>query len=190
MHLVRQDEEATRVAGQELFKRVIADYSGDRLQVLSATEQLGITFADAGDPDQAANYLRQVLQLIAESVTGRSGTTGMTEVLLAGILIAKGHRADMQEAKTLLDAVKPEISRMRMFRDSVLRYLVAQARVAEALGDVGAESFASDSLAVAAELEPSIPLHPDLGRPIASPKVREEMRRIAGVSSVESPQRK
>ncbi|MCS5718825.1 hypothetical protein N1027_11835 [Herbiconiux sp. CPCC 205763] len=187
VHLVGQADEPSRAAGRALFQRVISDYGDERMQALSATEQLGMAFSDAGDLHAAEAYLRQTLHLIAESPTGRSGTTGMTEVLLAEILVVKDTAADAQGAQVLLDAVEPEIASMGMFRNVALRYLVARARVAHQLDDVRAAVYASEALAVAAETEPSIPRHPDLGRPVVSPDLLREMQRLAGIGEVQPP---
>jgi hypothetical protein len=78
----------------------------------------------------------------------------------------------------LLEAVKPEVERQRLFRNVVFRYLLSSARVAKLRHEPAAPQLARAALAVAAERTPSFPRHQDIGRPTASTDEVAELEQI------------
>ena len=182
-HLCAQNEESAKAVGRDFFRRVIADYSTtDRMQALSAQEQLADALTAAQDDEEAERAYRKTLDLIAESPTGRSGTSGATELALAELLLRSSAPSKVKESATLLDAIEPEIEQMSMFRNLALRYYVARARVSRSLGRDDVARYAELALTIAAETAPSIPRHPDVGRPDATPELVAELKRLAGNS--------
>jgi aryl-alcohol dehydrogenase-like predicted oxidoreductase len=166
--------------GRALFQRVIDEYSDtDPNEAKCASEQLAMSLLEDGYRDDAEAAFRRTLLLIAQSPIGRSYTTGLTYLSLAELLYSKGDRASQLEAWQLLDAVEESaVGQGRLFRDAAIRYLVARARVATALRDPAAASFARAALEIADETTPSIPRHPTLGRPCASDELRFELTSI------------
>lgn len=185
VYLVAQDRAEYRAAGRALLARVVESYSAsedgaDRLQALTALENLADALARDGEVTAARAAYREVLDRVATSLTGRSGTSHTTEISLAELLIADGDLSGLDEAEVLLDAAEGQVELSAFFRDLVLRYLVVRARTAALRGEASrAAVYAREALAVANESEPSLPRHPDLGRPHASDDLRTELRRIA-----------
>lgn len=182
-HLSDQLDESARAVGRDLFRRVIADYSTtDRMEALTAQEQLADALTAAHDDEEAERAYRKTLELIAESPTGRSGTSGATELALAELLLRSSDPSKVNESATLLDAIEPEIEQMSMFSNLVLRYYVARARVSKSLRRDDATRYAELALIIAAETTPSIPRHPDVGRPDATPELVAELKQLTGSS--------
>ena len=71
---------------------------------------------------------------------------------------------------------------MSMFRNLALRYYVARARVSKSLRRDDVTRYAELALMIAAETTPSIPRHPDVGRPDATPELVAELKQLAGGS--------
>lgn len=176
-HLVSQSDPALRLVGRDLLSRVIEEYEGDDIQAKSAVEQLARSLAEEGRLDEAELMYRQVRDVIARSAIGASGTTGLAGLALAELLIRKGDAASLAEAGELLDTDGPEIEEEGvLLRDRAIRYLIARTRLARGLGDPAAASgYASHALEVAAETTPTMPRHPDLGRPRMSDAERAEL---------------
>jgi hypothetical protein len=177
-HLTASPEAEVREAGRTLLRRVSAEYPSD-FHAKSATEQLGESFADEGCFDEAEMALRETLRLSAESRIGRSGTTGTPDLRLAEIILLRGDLRRLDEVAALLDDVEPEVRSQSIMRNVVFRFLLASARLAHRRSDPGAAELARHALAVAAETSPSIPRHPDVGRPSATPDQLAELNRIA-----------
>ena len=83
---------------------------------------------------------RKTLGLIAETPTGRSGTSGVTELALAVLPLRSSAPSKVKESATLLDTIEPEIEPeiepLNIFWNLALRYYVARARVSRSLGKV------------------------------------------------------
>ena len=95
---------------------------------------------------------------------------------LAELLIRKSDPASLAEATQLLDQDGPEIEQQgTLFRHTAIRYLIARARLARALVDANASVYAARALEIADETTPSLPRHPDLGRPNATDAERDEL---------------
>jgi hypothetical protein len=177
-HLLESPDLGVRETGRGLLQRVIAEYPDD-IQAKTAMEQLGSSLADDARLGAAEQTLRETLRMCAGSPTGRSGTTGTTELRLAEVILAAGDAARIPEAAELLGAAQPQVVRLRSFRNIVFRHLLASARVAWLRHDPVARKLARDALAVAAETTPSFPRHPGAGRPSASEDEIGELEKIA-----------
>lgn len=166
-HLISQTSPELRAIGRELLARVVAEYGGeDDVHAKFATEQLAGSLAEEGRLDEAEAMYRRVRELISRSRIGASGTSGLAGLALAELLIRKSDPASLSEAALLLDQDGPEIEQQgALFRNTAIRYLIARARLARALGDSSASTYAARALEIADETSPSLPRHPDLGRP-------------------------
>lgn len=178
-HLVAQDESAVREAGRVLLRRIAYGDGPYDFESLTALEQLGSSLLADGKLDEAESVLREVLLRIETLPSGRSGTSHTTELTLAELALERGGPDALAEADRLLDIAEPHVQQSAMFRNLVLRFLVCRARVAAALGRPEAGGYARQALEIASETTPSLPRHPDLGRPVASAKLRRELARIA-----------
>ena len=166
LHLVGQDDPAVREVGRALLRRAAHEeptpYEFERL---SALESLGDALLRDGYLQEAEPILREVIALTGSLATGRSGTSGVTELTVAELLLARADEASLVEADVLLDQVEPRVLESAMFRDLVVRYLTCRARVSSARADPRACDYATEAILVANETKPSIPRHPDVGRP-------------------------
>lgn len=179
-HLISQPSAELRAVGRELLSRVVAEYGGeDDMHAKFAVEQLAGSLAEDGRVEEAEAMYRRVRELIARSNIGKSGTSGLAGLALAELLIRKSDPASLSEAAQLLDEDGPEIEQQgAIFRNTAIRYLIARARLARALGDSSASIYAARALEIADETTPSLPRHPDLGRPNATDAEREELAAI------------
>lgn len=180
VHLVAQSDAATRQAGRELLQRVIDDYGEDQLQSVWAAENLADALT-ADDHDEDAEALTR--DLIARRDRDPSGWLGGRtdlDLALAEILLSRGDADSLREADERLDQSGEEVQRASIFRNLVLRHLVARARVAARLGDSErARRYADDALEVAAETAPSLPRHPHVGRPDPTTDLITELRQLS-----------
>ena len=161
-------------AGRGLLTRVIESYSAsedgaDRMQALAALENLADALARDGEMTAARSAYREVLDLVASEPDGSIRHIAHVEISLAELLIAEGDLSSLDEAELLLDTAEEQVALSAFFRNLVLRYLVARIRTAALCGEASrAAVYAREALSVADETEPSLPRHPDLGRPHAS----------------------
>lgn len=134
VHLSRTDDPAYRKVGRDLFRRVLEQYDDDDGEVKGALQCLGASCAQDGLLDEAEQAYRKLLALIAVSPTGSSGTDGVAELHLAGLLVRRGGRRRLIEADGLLDAVEGEVRAQASFLNHVVDFLTARARVSDGLG--------------------------------------------------------
>jgi hypothetical protein len=176
-HLIAQHDPEVRAVGRGLLSRVIAEYGADDdMHAKFAVEQLAGSLAEEGRLDEAEAMYRRVREIIARSRIGKSGTSGLAGLALAELLILKADPASLTEANELLDQDGPEIEQQgALFRNIAIRYLIARARVARALGDSSAATYAARALEIVDETTPSLPRHPDLGRLHATDAERDEL---------------
>lgn len=180
-HLADQADPAAREAARLLFQRVIDEYGDvDRLQATWAAESLAQALAADGYLSEAESATRDLLQRRdAQPAAWRGGRTDL-DVAMAELLLLRGTPEALQEADYWLDRGEESVKRSAFFRNLVLRHLTARARVASARGDRHrARDYAAAALEVAAETDPSIPRHPDLGRPDATSEQLDELRAIS-----------
>jgi hypothetical protein len=177
-HLLVSPDVGARQAGRDLLRRVIAEHPTE-IEAKTATEQLGASLADDGRLEQAEEALRHAIRMCADSPIGKSGTTGTAELRLAEVILERSGAARADEVAALLDAVHDDVEQQKFFRDVVFRYLLASARLARLRHDPSAALLARNALTVAAETRPSLPRHPEVGRPAASTAQITELNQIA-----------
>lgn len=128
------------------FERVVA------LHRLAGLER------SAGRLDEAERLLRQALGVGGPD---GNGTSGEEETELAEILLERGGRERIAEAKAMLDRRSED---MPLFARSRFRLCVAQVRVSIALGNRDlAQAWAAAALRIAGERHSGLAHHPDLG---------------------------
>lgn len=181
VHLIAQADAATRAAGRALLRRVIDEYGeDDALQSLWAAENLATALEEDDRADEAEALTRELIARRDSDPTGWRGGRTDLDLALAEMLLRRGDPDSLQEADERLDRSDDAIKGASMFRDLVLRQLVARARVAERRGDhTRAGYYADEALEVAAETTPSLPRHPDVGRPEATSQTIDELRQLS-----------
>lgn len=180
-HLIAQDDPALHEVGRTLLQRVIDEY-GDSDQAPYAAEQLARSLATDRRASESFAAYQGVLDRVADSPSGRSGTSGITELALAELHLQRGTSEDLRKAGELLTAVGPEVHKQAFLRDRVLRFLTAQARLAFLLDEPSSGTYARMALHVADETEPGVPRHPAAGRPAADDSLRAELATISNAS--------
>jgi hypothetical protein len=178
-HLLESTDSATREAGHRLLHRVVSEYPDDEIEVKGAWEQLAASLMQDGRIEEAEHAFRRTLALIASSPIGRSGTSGVTELQLAELLLATRDPSRLTEAGQLLVTARSEVEKLSFLRDVMYRYLLASARHAHRIGDDEASKFARHALAIAAETQAALPRHPTIGRPSTTDEEMRELRAIA-----------
>jgi hypothetical protein len=147
-----------RAAGQELLERIVADPNAYPFEKVSALSFLGAHEQDTDQLDAAERHLRSALNLMATVV---SGGTGLEEVRLAEILLIRAGRANLEEARDLIDRVGESDPRIL---NSRFRKCLVGVRVALALGDdVRAQGWARQALELASATHSGLANHPKLG---------------------------
>jgi len=185
-------DEPTREAGRALLWQYIAEHEqakGSLMSINGIHETLGSSYVISDRLDDAVDEYRQALRGIAECGSS-SMTSGATELLLAEALLRLGDAASLAEADSLLVEVEPEIQKTGFFRDRVVRYLTARARVAARRGR--AEEAAGHAIAALTVLdikEAPLPRHPGVGVPVSNPDLVRELRRLADGESA-APKRR
>ena len=181
VHLIAQADESTRAAGRELLQRVIDQYGEeDALQSVWAAENLVDALVADDQLDEAEALTRKLIERRdADPTAWRGGRTDL-DLTLAEMLPHRGDATSLREADKWLDRNEEAVKQASMFRNLVLRHLVARARAADRLGDrERARQYADDALEVAAETTPSLPRHPDVGRPDATRDLIDELRTLS-----------
>lgn len=161
------DRKALEIA-IELLRRVVDEHDHG-IDVPWAHELLGIAYARQGDLASAEEHLGRCLQTSDEH---RNGTSGVTELFLAEVLLSRDR---VQEAADLLH---DQDLRDRLLWDRhIYRYCVAAARVEDRLGG-DPRPWAEEALRRAEDDQPQLARHPDVGRARPEPAEIREMRRL------------
>lgn len=180
VHLTAQEDETTRAAGRGLLQRVIDDYrEDDPLESVWAAENLADALTAEHLLDEAETLTRELITRRDHDPSAWRGGRTDLDLALAEMLLRRGDPDSLREADARLDRSDEEVEHASMFRNLVLRHLVARARVAEGRGDhERARDYATEALGVAAETTPSISRHPEVGRPDPTPDLINELRRL------------
>lgn len=179
--LLESADPATREAGRRLLHRLVGEYPDNELEVNCAWEQLAESLMHDGQTEEAEHAFRRALALIAKSPLGRSGTSGVTELLLAELLLATRDSSGLGEAGQLLLTIRPEVERLTLLRNVVYRYLLASARLTHRAGNVDASELAKQALAVAVEPWPGPIRNQEIGRAKPTDEDLAELRMIASM---------
>jgi hypothetical protein len=170
--LLETADDERRAAGEALLRRVLDEYSDDRIEVAGAHVALARLYEETGDPRRAATHYREALA----TQEGTNVSHG-AELLLAE-LIVREHLDDLYgEAHELLDAV---LESGPIFRVEQYRYAVARARLATRLGEANqAAAYALGALYLVAHNRPISSYHPDIGLIRADDATLSELEHIA-----------
>lgn len=166
--LLEHDEDAATRTAIELLTRVVTEYD-DFIEVPWSHELLGDAYRRLGDLGASECHLRLCIETADER---RNGTTGVTELSLAEVLLEQGR---VEEAGSVLAAQDP---RQLAWNSQIFRYAVACARYEGRTGG-SPGPWARKALEVAAVEEPQLPRLSDLGMVKASRSTLKEMRRLA-----------
>lgn len=174
--LIESADAAARQAGRAMLEANASspDAGFERTWALTT---LGQYEMGAGRSDAAEPYFRAAIKRLS---VDRSGGSGLEPTLLAEILLGRGDKASLAEARTLLDANLDD--RPLLVRDRY-RMCVAGTRVAVALGNSDAHVWASEALRYASTTHSGLRNHPKLGLFTAEGRTVAWLQRVAGEPS-------
>lgn len=156
--LLESGDRKREAAGRELLEQIVSGRDAPGHERITALCVLGAHEQDRGSLIDAEHHLRAALGLMASNP---SGSSQLEEVRLAEILLAKGGRPDLVEARDLLDRRAASPPR---FLSARFRMCVAGARVSLALKDkTRAADWAAAALDLAASTHSGLANHPTLG---------------------------
>lgn len=156
--LIETGDPERQAAGRALFADNISNPGPHPLERVTALCLLGAHEQDVGNLDDAERHLREALRLM---VTNPSGGSGLEAVRLAEILLARGGRDELEEARRLING--PSDSDL-LFLSSRFRRCLAGARIALALGDQpSAATWARQALQLSVTTHSGLANHPRLG---------------------------
>jgi tetratricopeptide (TPR) repeat protein len=151
-----------------LLHRVVDEYD-DWLQGPWSHELLGEAYRRLGQLNEAEHHYRMCLRTADER---RNGTTNITELLIAEVLLEQSRAG---EALELLDD-EDLLSRLA-WNASIYRYCLARSRAERATGGEP-EPWAREALRLAREDEPQLPRKASIGRVRAAEEDLAELRRV------------
>lgn len=156
--LLGSGDRTKEAAGRDLLEQTLADRDARGDERTTALCILGAHEHDAGRLDEAERYLRAAMALMSSN---RSGSSELEEIRLAEILLARGERQHLEEARDLLDR---RASPPPRFLSSRFRLCLVGARVSLALEDrARAADWANEALDLAASTSSGLANHPTLG---------------------------
>lgn len=170
--LLGAGDDAALPVAISLLHRVVDEYD-DFLQVPWAHELLGEAYRRTGELDRAEHHFRTCLATADER---RSGTSDVTELLIAEVLLEK---SQPEAALELLDD-EELLTRLR-WNSNIYRYCLARARAERASGG-DSTPWSSEALRLADDNDPQLPHKPSVGRVRTSTEERAELRRLAQVA--------
>jgi hypothetical protein len=165
--LDHRDPAATLVAIRLLHR---ATESGHFLEVPWAHELLGKAYRKMGDLDAAEHHYRRCMATVDEH---GNGTTKVTKLFLAEVLLQRDDRGDLAEVEELLSS--PDLTQSLLWNSYIFRYYVAQARLALRQRRDPRE-WAALALELAGDRRPQLPRHPTVGLVDPDPEVIAELR--------------
>ena len=166
--LLDHDDPAAILIAIRLLHR--ATESDHFLEVPWAHELLGQAYRKMGDLDAAEHHYRQCMAAADEH---RNGTTKVTELFLAEVLIQKDDPGHLAEAEELLSS--NDLTQSLLWNSHIFRYYVAQANLAHRQGR-DPRDWAAIALELAGDRRPQLPRHPTVGVVHSDPDVIGELR--------------
>jgi hypothetical protein len=167
--LVRAGDPGRRLAGRALLLRLVRDYP-DTLTIAWAHEFLGDAYSEDEMYEEAEAHYREALAAYDRT----PGVGGHARVRLADLISVTRQREKYAEAEALLDAYDP------LFKIDHFRVFTVRARLASEAGDPEeAASYASAALQLAADKNPQLPRHPDVGHVKTNEETMRELERLA-----------
>jgi tetratricopeptide (TPR) repeat protein len=160
-----------------LYERFVSDEHASWFYVPWTLERLGDIARRQGRLPEAEQYYRRLLTRGSDAAS-RNGTTGMTAVSLAEVLLDQG-RPD-EAAAALGEA---EMFTVTSFSANLFRYCVASARLAQARGDSDAAADAAERALDLVDAPDQYSRHPGVGgvkSDDATVAMLRSMRTVAG----------
>lgn len=157
---------------RDLWERILGQDLGHDFEKASTLEHLGDSYRDT-EPERAAQYYRR---LLSEHPT-LNGTTATVEIGLAELEMAKGRRADADEALTLLKSFLER--RTSQFPNVLFRWHLVLIDVAQAKGDKETVQRAARTALDLASRGPVFPRHKDVGVVHADAKTLRRLKKLA-----------
>jgi hypothetical protein len=175
--LLEQQTPAATAIAIDLLTRVVTNYD-NRLEVPFSHELLGVAYRRVGDLAAAEHHFRVCIDTAYEN---RSGTSHLTELWLAEVLLDQGRTA---EAGDLL--VLEELQRNLTWNSAIFRFVVACARYEARTGGDPAP-WAKQALDLGADRTHPLTKHQDLGLVETDDATLDEMRHLtaARVTGIE-----
>lgn len=159
-------------AARQLWERVLADESDHNFDRAPTLEHLGDSFI-SDDPTKAEYYYRRLLQ---EHPT-LNGTTHIVEISLAELEMAKGRRADTDDALDLLNSF---LARgISQFPNVLFRWHLVLVDIASRTGDRETVQRAARTALDLSERGPVFSRHKEVGIVHADAESLRRLRRLA-----------
>lgn len=157
---------------RELWERILDQDLGHEFEKAGTLEHLGDSYRDT-EPERAAQYYRR---LLSEHPT-LNGTTATVEIALAELEMAKGRRADTDEALTLLNSFLERGT--SQFPNVLFRWHLVLIDVAQATGEKETVQRAARTALDLADRGPVFPRHKEVGVVRADAKMLKRLRKLA-----------
>ena len=168
---------ALREAGQfqaarSLWERILEQDLGHDFEKAGTLEHLGDSYRDT-EPERATQYYRR---LLAEHPT-LNGSTATVEIALAELEMAKGQRADTEEALALLNSFLDRGT--SQFPNVLFRWHLVLIDIAQATGERQTVQRAARNALDLAARGPVFARHKDVGVVHADRRTMRRLRRLA-----------
>lgn len=157
---------------RDLWERILDQDLGHDFEKASTLEHLGDSYRDT-EPERATHYYRR---LLSEHPT-LNGTTATVEIALAELEMAKGRRADTDEALALLNSFLERGT--SQFPNVLFRWHLVLVDIARATGEQETVQRAARTALDLAGRGPVFPRHKDVGVVHADAKTLRRLRRLA-----------
>lgn len=173
--LLASGDQEKEAAGYEMLAGNVHDHDAANFEKVAAFSSLGAHDQERGRLDAAERNLRSALEAMRKN---SSGSNQLEEVRLAEVLLARGGRAQLEEARELIEerAKDPPL-----FLNARFRLCVAAVRVLLALGaPPQAAEWAAAALSLAGATHSGLAKHPTLGLVQIDPEMRKWLASVAG----------
>ena len=157
---------------RDLWKRILDEDLGHDFEKAGTLEHLGDSYRDT-EPEQSTTYYRR---LLSEHPT-LNGTTATVEIALAELEMAKGRRADTDEALALLNSFLERGT--SQFPNVLFRWHLVLIDVAQATGEKDTVRRAARTALNLAERGPVFPRHKTVGIVHADQRTLKRLRKLA-----------
>lgn len=157
---------------RDLWERILDQDLGHDFEKAGTLEHLGDSYRDT-EPERATHYYRR---LLSEHPT-LNGTTATVEIALAELEMAKGRRADTDEALKLLNSFLERGT--SQFPNVLFRWHLVLIDVAQATDEKETVQRAARTALDLASRGPVFPRHKDVGVVDADAKTLRRLRKLA-----------
>jgi tetratricopeptide (TPR) repeat protein len=156
---------------RELWERILDQDLGHDFERAGTLELLGDSYRDT-EPTRAMQYYRR---LLSDHPT-LNGTTATVEVALAELEMAKGRRANTDEALALLNSFLERDT--SQFPNVLFRWYLALISVAQATGEKETVQRSARTALDLASQGPALPRHQDVGVVEADGHILTRLRKL------------